>query len=115
MSRGPNPKPPRRLARRVAKALTLLKATAQGGLGSGEGAGLCAVTTSRFATAPNDKQGWELQGLEQARELATRALLEMAKNTLPGALAHEMVIEVNEDGKEPALRVTLRLEVERLA
>jgi len=39
----------------------------------------------------------------------------MAKNTLPGALAHEMVIEVNEDGKEPALRVTLRLEVERLA
>jgi hypothetical protein len=39
----------------------------------------------------------------------------MARNTLPGALAHEMFIEVNEDDKEPALRVTLKFEVERLA
>jgi hypothetical protein len=62
-----------------------------------------------------DKKGCELQCLEQARELATSVLVELARNTLPGALAHEMVIEVNEDDREPALRVTLRFEVERLA
>jgi hypothetical protein len=62
-----------------------------------------------------DKQGYELEGLEQAQELATLALVKMARNTLPGALAHEMVIEVHEDDIEPALRVTLRFEVERLA
>ena len=44
-----------------------------------------------------DKKGCELQCLEQARELATSVLVELARNTLPGALAHEMVIEVNED------------------
>jgi hypothetical protein len=63
-----------------------------------------------------DKKGCELQGgLEKARELATWVLVEMARNTLPGALAHEMFIEVNEDDKEPALRLTLKFEVERLA
>ena len=62
-----------------------------------------------------DKQGWELEGLDQARELATLAVVEMARLSLPGALANEMFIEVNEHGKEPALRVNLRFEVERLA
>jgi hypothetical protein len=62
-----------------------------------------------------DKQGCELQGLEQARELATWTLVELARLTVPGALAHEMFIEVNEDDKEPALRLTLKFEVERLA
>jgi hypothetical protein len=62
-----------------------------------------------------DKKGCELQCLEQARELATSALVELARTALPGSLAHEIVIEVSEDDREPALRMTLKFEIERLA
>ena len=61
-----------------------------------------------------DDDGLEFDGIEAARDEATRALGDMAKEALPGSVAREMAIEVRDEHKGPLLRAALRFEVQRL-
>jgi hypothetical protein len=61
-----------------------------------------------------DDDGLEFPNIEAARDEATRALGELAKDVLPGRAVREMAIEVRDEVKDPLLRTILRFEIERL-
>jgi hypothetical protein len=61
-----------------------------------------------------DDDGLEFPNIEAARDEATRALGELAKDVLPGRAVREMAIEVRDEVKDPLLRTVLRFEIERL-
>src|SRR5215203_2083601 len=61
-----------------------------------------------------DDDGLEFPNIEAARDEATRALGELAKDVLPGRAVREMAIEVRDEVKDPLLRAVLRFEIERL-
>ena len=61
-----------------------------------------------------DDDGLEFPNIEAARDEATRALGELARDVLPGRAVREMAIEVRDEVKEPLLRTVLRFEIERL-
>jgi len=61
-----------------------------------------------------DDDGLDFPNIEAARDEATRALGELAKDVLPGRAVREMAIEVRDEGKVPLLRTVLRFEIERL-
>lgn len=62
-----------------------------------------------------DDEGLELSTFERARAEATRALAEIAKEALPGAVQRELAIEVRDGSPGPVLRTSLWFEVEKLA
>jgi hypothetical protein len=52
-----------------------------------------------------DEQGMHFNGIEGARDEATRGLAEMAKDVLPGAARRRLSIVVRDEAKEPLLIV----------
>jgi hypothetical protein len=62
-----------------------------------------------------DNEGLEFDTVEQARDEATTALAEMAKDALPGLLRREMAIEVSDYLRRPVLRAALWFEIQLLA
>ena len=63
----------------------------------------------------SDDEGLEFDGVEAARNEATRALADAAKDALPGAVRREIVIEVRDEASRPLLRAPLWFEVQTLA
>jgi uncharacterized protein DUF6894 len=63
----------------------------------------------------SDDEGLELDGIETARDEATRALAGMAKDALPGSVRREIAIEVRDEASRPVLRAALWFEVQTLA
>ena len=61
-----------------------------------------------------DDEGLELPSIKAARDEATRALAEMAKDALPQSFIRELAIEVRGETKESLLRTRLKFETERL-
>ena len=61
-----------------------------------------------------DEDGLEFDTLEQARDEATAALGDMAKDALPGLLRREMAVEVSDHERRPILRAALWFEVQLL-
>ena len=57
-----------------------------------------------------DEEGLEFPDVETARDQATAALADMAKDVLPGSLRRELAIEVRDESKEPLLRTSLVFE-----
>jgi hypothetical protein len=62
-----------------------------------------------------DEDGLDFATVEQARDEATAALAEMAKDALPGVLRRELAIEVSDHQRRPILRAALWFEVQILA
>ena len=61
-----------------------------------------------------DDEGLEYPDIELARDAATAALADMAKDVLPGSLRRELAIEVRDEHGEPLLRTCLVFEAIRL-
>jgi hypothetical protein len=61
-----------------------------------------------------DDEGLEFPDIEAARDQATTALANMARDVLPGSVRRELAIEVRDEAKEPLLRTTLMFEAVRL-
>ena len=62
----------------------------------------------------SDEEGLEYRSLEAARDQATAALTDMAKDVLPGSIRRELAIEVRDGDKEPLFRTSLVFEAVRL-
>ncbi|HEX2725933.1 MAG TPA: hypothetical protein VHN20_08960 [Beijerinckiaceae bacterium] len=62
-----------------------------------------------------DDVGLVLPNLETARDQATRALAEIARDTLPGTVQREIAIEVKDHARAPLLRAGLSFELRKLA
>jgi hypothetical protein len=58
-----------------------------------------------------DEEGLELDGLEAAREEATRGLTDLAKEVLPGATRRELAVEVRDQDNHALLKAALQFEV----
>ena len=58
-----------------------------------------------------DDEGLDYPDIEAARDSATVALAEMAKDALPRAELHHIAIEVRDEAKEPLLMAELTFEV----
>jgi hypothetical protein len=58
-----------------------------------------------------DNEGIELDGIEAARDEATRGLTDLAKDALPGALRRELAVEVRDGADHALLRAALWFEV----
>ncbi len=61
-----------------------------------------------------DDMGWEFDTIEEARDEATKALAELARDVLPGSERRELFIEVRDENKEPLLKTCLVFEAVRL-
>jgi hypothetical protein len=61
-----------------------------------------------------DEDGLQFPDLETARDQATAALADLAKDVLPGSIRRELAIEVQDEYKEPLLRTSLMFEAVRL-
>lgn len=61
-----------------------------------------------------DDEGLEYPNIELARDAATAALADMAKDVLPGSLRRELAIEVRDEHRELLLRTCLVFEASRL-
>ena len=59
-----------------------------------------------------DECGLEFDGIESARDEATRGLADMAKDAIPGALRRELAVEVRDEASLPLLRASLSFEVQ---
>ena len=59
-----------------------------------------------------DDEGVELGGIEQARDEATLALRDLAKDALPRATRRELSIAVRDEAGRQPIRVSLLFEVE---
>jgi len=66
-------------------------------------------------TFEEDEEGMELPDLEAVKVEASQALLERAKDILPGLDRHRLSIEVRDDSGRPLLSITLILEIRTLA
>jgi hypothetical protein len=58
-----------------------------------------------------DDEGVELDGIEQARDEATLALRDLAKDALPRATRRELSIEVRDEAGRQLIRASLWFEV----
>ncbi|MEA2860496.1 MAG: hypothetical protein QOC72_2535 [Methylobacteriaceae bacterium] len=62
-----------------------------------------------------DELGLELDGIEQARDEATRGMADLVKDALPGAIRRELSVQVRDHGDRDVLRASLWFEVAILA
>jgi hypothetical protein len=58
-----------------------------------------------------DEDGLDYPNIEAARDAATVALAEMAKDALPRAERHHIAIEVRDEAKQPLLIAGLTFEI----
>jgi hypothetical protein len=61
-----------------------------------------------------DELGLELDGIEQARDEATRGMADLVKDALPGAVRRELSVQVRDDADRDLLRASLWFEIEIL-
>ncbi|WP_441268103.1 DUF6894 family protein [Bradyrhizobium sp. 215_C5_N1_1] len=61
-----------------------------------------------------DEIGVEIPSLEQVKTTASAAMVDFAKDALPGSVVRILTIEVR-DEFGPVLRVSLRFEIEQLS
>jgi hypothetical protein len=61
-----------------------------------------------------DDVGLEFPNIETARDQATAAPADLARDVLPGSLRRELAIEVRDEAREPLLRTILVFEAVRL-
>ena len=59
-------------------------------------------------------EGLVFPDAEAARDEATRALAELARDVLPGSLRRELAIDVRDEHKQPLLRTSLVFEAVKL-
>jgi hypothetical protein len=62
-----------------------------------------------------DDVGVVLDGFLEARDLATAALADLAKDAIPGRVRRELAVSVRDDVDWPILRAALWFEVQRLS
>jgi hypothetical protein len=62
-----------------------------------------------------DEIGLELEGIEQARDEATRGMADLVKDALPGAVRRELSIQVRNEADRDVLRASVWFEVAILA
>jgi len=62
-----------------------------------------------------DDEGVELDGIEAARDQATLALRDLAKDAIPKETRREFVIEVRDEAGRQLIRASLWFEVQVLA
>ncbi len=62
-----------------------------------------------------DEDGLELAGMQGARDEATAALRDIAKDAIPHSERRELAIEVRDEADRPIIRATLCFEVQVLA
>jgi hypothetical protein len=67
------------------------------------------------ADVVRDEIGLELEGIEQARDEATRGMADLVKDALPGAVRRELSIQVRNEADRDVLRASVWFEVEILA
>ena len=65
-------------------------------------------------TFVRDDEGLEFDGIERARDEATRGLADMARFAIPGKLRRELAVEVSDAARSPLLRASLWFEVQVL-
>jgi len=58
-----------------------------------------------------DELGLELDGIEQARDEATRGMADLVKDALPGAVRRELSVHVRDDVDRDILRASVWFEV----
>jgi hypothetical protein len=58
-----------------------------------------------------DEEGIELDGIQAARDEATRGLADLSKEAIPGSERRELAIEVRDRWSRPLLRAALSFEV----
>jgi hypothetical protein len=58
-----------------------------------------------------DEEGIELDGIQAARDEATRGLADLSKEAIPGSERRELAIEVRDGWSRPLLRAALSFEV----
>jgi hypothetical protein len=58
-----------------------------------------------------DEDGMELDGIDAARDEATRGLADFAKDALPGSVRRELAVEVRDEWDRYVLRASLWFEV----
>ncbi|MEA3141690.1 MAG: hypothetical protein QOK23_3859, partial [Gammaproteobacteria bacterium] len=58
--------------------------------------------------------GLELDGIEQARDEATRGMADLARDALPGAIRRELSVQVRDHIDRDLLRASLWFEVQIL-
>jgi hypothetical protein len=61
-----------------------------------------------------DEDGIELSGVQAARDEATRALADLAKDILPRATRREIAVIVKDEAGKRLLRAALAFELEQL-
>ena len=61
-----------------------------------------------------DEVGVVLPDIESARDQTTRALAEIARDTLPGTFRREIAIEVTDEARAPLLHARLTFELRKL-
>ena len=61
-----------------------------------------------------DDEGIDFDGVEKARDEATRGLADMARDAIPGKLRRELAVEVSDAARSPLLRASLWFEVQVL-
>jgi hypothetical protein len=62
-----------------------------------------------------DDEGLELDGIEAARDEATLALRDLAKDSIPKSTRRELAIEVRDEADRRLIRASLWFEVQLLA
>jgi hypothetical protein len=67
--------------------------------------------TSDGSELLRDEEGVELDGIQQARNEATRALVDLARDVIPGSERRELAIEVRDRLDVPLLRAALSFEL----
>jgi hypothetical protein len=58
-----------------------------------------------------DEIGLELDGIEDARDEATRGIADLARDALPGAVRRELSVQVRDEAARDVLRASLWFEV----
>jgi hypothetical protein len=61
-----------------------------------------------------DEIGLELDGIEEARDEATRGMADLARDALPGAIRRELSVQVRDHIDRDLLRASLWFEVQIL-
>jgi hypothetical protein len=67
--------------------------------------------TREGADFVRDEIGLELDGIEAARDEATRGLADFARDAIPGSIRRELAVEVRDGTERALLRAALWFEV----
>jgi hypothetical protein len=75
----------------------------------------CFFDTCDEGRLIRDEEGQDVVDINEAHKLATTALVDMARDAIPGAVRRELTVEVRDDTNRQLIRASLWLEVAVLA